>query len=440
MDAIVLFTRDLRVHDQPALAAATRAAERVLPLFVLDDDLAASPNRTGFLLESLHDLDRSLRSLGSRLHIRRGDPVEETLRAAREIGAEAVFLSEDASRYAQLRESRLAASIETEALPGVTAVPFGDALTMEGHRYRVFTPYYRRWRATPLRSLELPLPFETPAFDPRLELLDDVAVGRRSPEIARGGETAARERLEAWLADGVASYGDDRGGIGIAEERTSRLSPYLHFGCVSPLECVVRARSVPGGEPWVRELCWRDFFAQLLHAHPETATEDLHHRSYSRGGEGPEVDAWREGRTGYPLVDAGMRQLAREGWMHNRVRLVTASFLVKDLGVDWRLGAQHFEELLVDGDVASNRGNWQWVTGTGVDHTQGGRIFNPTLQAKRRDPSGDYVRRYVPELAHLDAKTIHEPWTIGGVDGYPQPIVDHSEIARARRRGQARLF
>jgi deoxyribodipyrimidine photo-lyase len=440
MDAVVLFTRDLRVHDHPALAAASRAAERVLPLFVLDDDLAGSPNRTGFLRESLHDLDRSLRTLGSRLHIRRGDPVEETLRVARAIGAEAVFLSEDATRYAQLRESRLAARIQTEVLPGVTAVPFGDALTMDGHRYRVFTPYYRRWRATPLRSLELPLRFETPELDSQLELLDDIAVGERSPEVARGGETVARKRLDAWLADGVASYGDDRGGIGIAEERTSRLSPYLHFGCLSPLECVGRARAVSGGEPWVRELCWRDFFAQLLHAHPETATEDLHDRSYARGGEGPEVDAWREGRTGYPLVDAGMRQLAREGWMHNRVRLVTASFLVKDLGVDWRLGAQHFEELLVDGDVASNRGNWQWVTGTGVDHTQGGRIFNPTLQAKRRDPSGDYVRRYVPELAHLDAKTIHEPWTIGGVDGYPQPIVDHSEIVRARRRGQASLF
>jgi deoxyribodipyrimidine photo-lyase len=440
MDVIVLFTRDLRVHDQPALAAATRAARRVLPLFVLDEALAGSPNRTGFLLESLHDLDASLRSLGARLHIRRGDPVEETLRVARAIGAVAVYMSEDASRYAQSRKARLRAAIETHSFPGLTAVPFGDALTIDGRRYRVFTPYYRRWRDIPLRSVDAPAPFETPELDPCFALLDDVAVGERSPEVAHGGETRARERLEQWLADGVASYGDDRGGVELAEERTSRLSPYLHFGCVSPLECVVRARGVRGGEPWVRELCWRDFFLQLLHAHPETATEDLHERHYARGGDGPGVDAWRDGRTGYPLVDAGMRQLAREGWMHNRVRLVVASFLVKDLGVDWRLGARHFEELLLDGDVASNRGNWQWVAGTGVDHTQGGRIFNPTLQAKRRDPSGEYVRRYVPELAHLDAKTIHEPWTIGGVEGYPEPIVDHSEVVRARRRGQARLF
>jgi deoxyribodipyrimidine photo-lyase len=277
-------------------------------------------------------------------------------------------------------------------------------------------------------------------MDQRLELLDTIAVAGRSPEVAPGGETAGRERLEEWLADGVTAYGRERGGVELAAEETSRLSPYLHFGCLSALECVVRARVIAGADQWIRELCWRDFFAQLLHAFPETATEDLHERPYGRGGAGTELDAWREGRTGYPLVDAGMRQLAREGWMHNRVRLVAASFLVKDLGIDWRHGARHFEELLLDGDVASNRGNWQWVTGTGVDHTQGGRIFNPTLQAKRRDASGDYVRRYVPELRQLDAKTIHEPWTIGGVDGYPEPIVDHAEVVRARRSRQAKLF
>src|SRR3954447_9796493 len=185
MDAIALFTRDLRVQDQPALASAARAARRVIPLFVLDQALTDAPNRTGFLLESLRDLDASLRALGSRLHVRRGDPVEETLRVARATGAQAVFLSEDASRYAQAREARLAAGIETEALPGVTAVPFGDALTVEGLRYRVFTPYYRRWRGTPLRSLETAPPFETPALDACLELLDEVAVGERSPTSPR---------------------------------------------------------------------------------------------------------------------------------------------------------------------------------------------------------------------------------------------------------------
>jgi deoxyribodipyrimidine photo-lyase len=441
--ALVLFTRDLRVHDQPALAAAARQARRVVPLFVLDDAILgsayAAPNRLGFLLESLRDLDVSLRRLGGRLHVRRGDPAAEAHAVARETGAEAVFVSEDASAHAQSREAALAALLELRREPGVTAVPFGDALTADGRPYRVFTPYWRRWQGTPVRGLEDPPRLVAPELDPRLELLDGVRVGARSPDVARGGETAARAVLERWLADGLPRYGQDRGGTELAHERTSRLSPYLHFGCVSPLECIVRARDVAGSEPWIRELCWRDFYAQLLHAHPETSTEDLHDRDYGRGGDGPELEAWRAGRTGYPLVDAGMRQLLREGWMHNRVRLVTASFLVKDLGIDWRHGARHFEDLLLDGDVASNRGNWQWVAGTGVDHTQGGRIFNPTLQAKRRDASGEYVRRYVPELAHLDAPAVHEPWTVGGADGYPEPIVDHAEVVR-RRRSQARLF
>ncbi len=438
--AIVLFNRDLRAHDHPALAAAARDSETVVPLFVLDDAILgspyAAPNRVGFLLEALHDLDRSLRGLGSALHVRRGDVVEETLRVAREAGATAVYVSEDASAYAQAREGRLAERIEFHLQPGVTAVPFGDALTNDGRSYKVFTPYWRRWRETQLRVVEQPPPLLATALDPSNTVLQDLEVGPRSPEVAQGGETVGRARLDEWIETGLERYGGDRGGTEIARERTSRLSPYLHFGCVSSLECVVRARAVGGGEPWVRELCWRDFYAQLLHSHPETSREDLHARDYPRGGLGEFLDAWREGRTGYPIVDAGMRQLEREGWMHNRVRLIAASFLAKDLELDWRLGARHFENLLLDGDVASNRGNWQWVVGTGVDHTQGGRMFNPTLQAKRRDASGDYVRRYVPELAHLGGKEIHEPWLIGGVDGYPAPIVDHADVASRRRRAR----
>ena len=186
----------------------------------------------------------------------------------------------------------------------------------------------------------------------------------------------------------------------------------------------------------MRQVCWRDFYAQLLRAFPHTSRDDLYDRRYARGEAGPAFERWQSGHTGYPLVDAGMRQLALEGWMHNRARLVTASFLVKDLGVDWRHGADHFERLLLDGDVASNRGNWQWVAGSGVDHAQGGRMFNPTLQARRCDPTGAYVRRFVPELAHLDAAQIHEPWRLGGVTGYPEPVVDHGEIASRRRRGE----
>jgi deoxyribodipyrimidine photo-lyase len=397
-----------------------------VPLFVLDPAVTAPPNRLGFLLESLADLDVSLGGLV----VRRGDVVEETVRAAREWGARRVYASQDASGYAQRREARLRAAVDLRLFPGTTALPL-DAL----NPYRVFTPYWRRWLNEPLRA---------PDPSPPMRLADGVGRAElpglphgRSPGVVRGGEAVGRERLEAWLAEGLARYGRDRGGSDLAAEETSRLSPYLHFGCVSALECVVRARDAEGGEPWIRELCWRDFYAQLLHAFPALARHDLHPREVGSTDDPDAIEAWKAGRTGYPLVDAGMRQLAREGWMHNRARLVTASFLVKDLRVDWREGARHFSELLVDADVASNVGNWQWVAGTGVDHTRAGRTFNPTLQARRRDPNGDYVRRYVPELAGLAAPAIHEPWKLGADElarlGYPAPIVDHAEIARRPR-------
>ena len=418
--AVVLFTRDLRVRDHPGLARAAVEARRVVPLFVLDPAILGSTfgtslNRRGFLAESLADLDRSLRGLGSRHDVRRGDPVDEALRLA----PDAVFLAEDASARAQEREHRLAERVDLRLHPANTVVPLGDLKT-----YKVFTPYHRAWSATPLRAPEEPPPLADHGVDG--EPVPEPPAGR-SPDAARGGESAARDVLERWLPQ-VARY--DSNDLG---RETSRLSPYLHFGCVSPLECAVRGRA---GAAWVRQLCWRDFYAQLLRAFPQTSRDDLYDRSYARGDAGPAFDAWREGRTGYPLVDAGMRQLAREGWMHNRVRLVAASFLVKDLGVDWRHGADHFEQLLLDGDVASNRGNWQWVAGSGVDHTQGGRMFNPTLQAKRHDPDGAYVRRYVDELAHVEGNRIHEPWRLGGVAGYPEPIVDHADVASRRRRGE----
>jgi deoxyribodipyrimidine photo-lyase len=401
--ADVLYTRDLRVRDNPALAAAAREARHVVPLFVLDDEIldreyGRAPNRLGFLAESLADLDTSLRELGSHLVVRRGKPVEEVARFA----PDAVYCAEDASAHAQRREARLAERFELRLHSGTTVVGLDDLKP-----YKVFTPYYRVWLAQPRRALE-----GAPKLgDPRTKAgtLPKPPPGR-SPDVPHGGETAGRARLDEWLAGEVQQY--DTASLAAP---TSRLSPYLHFGCVSPLELVTCA---PGADEWIRQLCWRDFYAQLLRAFPETSRADMYDRPYGDGGEGPLLDAWREGRTGYPLVDAGMRQLQREGWMHNRARLVTASFLVKDLEIDWRHGAEHFERLLVDGDVASNRGNWQWVTGTGVDHAQSGRMFNPTLQAQKLDPDGAYIRRYVPEL-----------------DGgrYPAPIVDHADVARRRR-------
>jgi deoxyribodipyrimidine photo-lyase len=256
-----------------------------------------------------------------------------------------------------------------------------------------------------------------------------------------GGETAARTRLANWVRAGVDRYGER--GDDLGADATSRLSPYLRFGCISP-------RQVEDGthrnEAFMRQLCWRDFFQQVTAARPGWARHDYRPRDVGWADDDEGLEAWKAGRTGYPVVDAGMRQLAREGWMHNRARLIAGSFLTKDLKIDWRLGAAHFWELLVDGEIANNTGNWQWIAGTGND-TRPNRVLNPIAQAKRHDPDGDYVRRYVPELATIHGATVHEPWKLPpGVVDYPPPIIDHAEAARAFRAGmassrsQARLF
>jgi deoxyribodipyrimidine photo-lyase len=255
-----------------------------------------------------------------------------------------------------------------------------------------------------------------------------------SEGLAAGGETEGRKRLSSWLRDGISAYEDRHDDL--AGDATSRFSPHLHFGTLSPVELVRRARAAggPGAEAFVRQIAWRDFHRQVLAARPASAGSDYRtkHDRWRSGREAEEdVRAWKEGRTGYPIVDAGMRQLSHEGWMHNRGRLLTASFLTKTLYVDWRVGARHFLELLVDGDVANNQMNWQWMAGTGTD-TRPNRVLNPVTQAKRYDPDGAYVRRWVPELAGIEGPSVHEPWKLqgldrAGLDDYPDPIVELSE-------------
>ena len=440
--AIVLFTRDLRVHDNPALRAALAEAKQVVPLFVLDDRLlAASPNRAGFLLESLAALDASLRALGGRLVLRRGDPVAGTVRVAGEIGAQTVFLSDDVSAYAARRERLLTERLDVRVHPGATAVPAGALAPAGGDHYRVFTPYWNAWRGTPKRDVVPAPPRVGVPGDLRSDPLPALPAGR-SADVVPGGEAEGRRRLERWLRDGLAAYED--GHDDLAGDRTSRLSPYVHLGCVSALELVRRCAARPGGEAFARQLCWRDFYHQLLAANPRLARDDYRPRGDAWRDDPDALAAWKEGRTGYPIVDAGMRQLVGEGWMHNRARLVVASFLVKDLYVDWRAGLAEFDRLLVDGDLASNAGNWQWVAGTGTD-TRPNRVFNPIAQARRFDPQGDYVRRYVPELAAVEGAAVHEPWALGPLRpaAYPEPLVDHAEAAAAflaRRRRRAGLL
>ncbi|MFI6254321.1 cryptochrome/photolyase family protein, partial [Streptomyces sp. NPDC051016] len=276
-------------------------------------------------------------------------------------------------------------------------------------------------------------------------LPDRATLSGVSRDLAPGGETAGRARLTAWLRSDLAAYEDRHDDL--AGDATSRFSPHLHFGTLSPVELVHRSRRAggPGAEAFVRQLAWREFHRQVLAARPTAATADYRTRQdrWRTGtAAGADVEAWRTGRTGYPVVDAAMRQLTAEGWMHNRGRLLTASFLAKTLYVDWRVGARHFLDLLVDGDVANNQLNWQWVAGTGTD-TRPNRVLSPVAQARRYDPDGAYVRRWVPELAGLPGARVHEPWKLRGAEraalDYPDPVVDLAEgldrFRRARERG-----
>jgi len=446
--AVAVLTRDLRVHDNPTLVGAVDVADTVVPLFVLDDAILRSgfhrPNRARFLLECLHDLDASLAARGAGLVVRRGDWVREVLAVVEQTGATSVHVAGDVTRYARGRVERLAARLgaygELVVHDGTLfVVPPGDVTATGKDHMAVFTPYFRRWQREPTRGLaRTPRTLRLPdgLARGRLPAVDALATGELSPDVVPGGETEGRSRMTRWLRAGLPAYEDDHDALG--NDNTSRLSSYLHFGALSPLELVRRAgeRDSPAADAFVRQVAWRDFYAQLVAARPQVTTDDYRSRGDRWHRSAEELEAWKQGRTGYPIVDAGMRQLAREGWMHNRARLIVAHFLCKTLYIDWREGAQHFVDLLVDGDVASNTMNWQWVAGTGTD-SRFNRTYNVVLQARRHDPTGAYVRRYVEELADLDDAYLHEPWLLPEGEreklGYPAPIVDQDR-ARDRMR------
>ena len=436
MTSVVLFTRDLRVHDHPALTAAVAEGGEVVPLFVVDPAmLAISPNRARFLMESLADLDRSLQQRGGRLATRRGEVVAAVLRVVEETDATSVHLTSDVSVTARRREEALREALAVRRVtlhvhPGTAVVEPGEVLPAGKDVYSVFTPYHRSWAQAPRRGV-LPAPerVSLPAsFDPGPPV-DPSTVSPESIDLPPGGESNARTHLAAYLDGDAGDYADLRNDL--AADATSRLSPYLRFGSVSANEVVARAGAVGGGAAeLVRQLAWRDFFGQLLAHDPTLAWRDYRESP-------PDVpplpaDAadllsrWEAGTTGVPLVDAGMRQLRREGWIHNRARMVVASFLTRRLGIPWQEGAKVFMRWLVDGDPANNTGGWQWVAGTGTDPRRS-RSFNPVRQAQRFDPSGDYVRRYIRELADVPAPLIFAPWkepTVLSASGYPPPILE----------------
>jgi deoxyribodipyrimidine photo-lyase len=451
--SVIWFRRDLRVHDHPALAAAVEGAGAVAPLFVLDDALlghGASPNRLTFMLGTLRVLAEDLERLGSRLHVRTGRPVDVVPAFVREMGARRVHVSRDLGPYGRQRDRAVhdalsRAEVPMRRHPGVVVHEPEAIVGGQGRPYTVYSPFRRAWDRLE-RRVVVPAPDRMPPPPPNVlaGTLPDLPRPTADVDLLpEPGEAAARGRLERWVSGPIDGYGTSRDRLGAAGG-TSRLSQDLRFGLLSPLE-VVTATAGPGEgrRRFIAEIAWRDFYAHVLWHQPALQREAFRPEMEAAFGAGdPEfVEAWRQGRTGYPIVDAAMRQLLRTGWMHNRGRMVVASFLTKHLLVDRRVGERHFWRHLVDGDPASNNGGWQWAASTGTDPQPYFRMFNPTLQGRRFDPDGDYVRRWVPELARVPAGWLHTPWLMPpevaeaagfriGVD-YPLPIVAH-EAARER--------
>ena len=434
---VLWFRRDLRVTDHPALLAAVEEASSaggaVAPLFVVDDALVAASgaNRRSFLAGSLASLDEQL---DGALALRRGRPDQVVPAFAGEVGARTVFATGDTAPFGRRRDARVAGALAASgaelALVGSPyAVSPGRVRTGGGLPYRVFTPFRRAWEAAGWPGPSAPPDRARWHAAGSEATAEAVGTEPTSPSLPAPGEAAALEALASFLRGPVDHYRDERDRPD--HPGTSRLSAYLRFGCVHPRQVLARLPDGPSAEGFRSELAWREFYADVLWHHPASAWEPFqpigHHIRWDVGERADgRFEAWSAGCTGFPLVDAGMRQLRAEGWMHNRVRMLTASFLVKDLHLDWRRGARHFLDLLVDGDVASNNHGWQWAAGTGTDAAPFHRVFNPARQAERFDPDGAYVRRYVPEADGT---------------GYPAPIVDHAteRVEALRRWEEARL-
>ena len=423
------FRRDLRINDHPALLAAIESSEQVIPLFILDKAQIAEAGEKllAYMGQSLRKLDESL---GNRLHIIEGDQVEVLSALIKKYEVAEVHISAEYERYGAARDARVEAA-------GITLIRTGSPYAVTPGRvvklsdetpYRVYTPFYRAWRTHGWRA---------PAITPKsVNFMQPTAEYRNFPdfplpkgvEVIEAGEQAALSRFKIFTKSGLNSYDENRNFAGI--DGTSKMSSYLKFGEIHPRTLLKGLGEDKAHDTFRKEIAWREFYADVLFNNPMTDREYYAPRfadmRYDKPG--AQFSAWREGTTGYPFVDAAMRQLVHEGWMHNRTRMVVASFLVKDLHLEWQLGERFFAKHLVDFDVASNAHGWQWTAGSGTDASPYYRVFNPIEQGKRFDANGDYIRKYVPELAHLSAAEIHEPWLYlnGYSKGYPERIVDHA--------------
>ncbi len=439
--SVMWFRRDLRLSDNPALLAALDAGEDVLGLFVVDPRIANQDTpRTKWLFASLAQLNHDM---DSHLVVREGDPRTLVSKIAQEVGATQVHVSAESTPFGRLRDHRVQAELESAGVEFVrTGCPYavgpGSIFTGGDTPYKVFTPFSREWREHGWRE-PAPKP-KDPSWFAGQVTGKPFALPRRQGDVKEAGEEAALAQWKEFLDDGLATYDKERDRPDL--DATSRMSVRLKYGEVHPRTLLADIAAHPEGQrkdaqTYVTELCWREFYADVLWHNPDSAWHDLNRQlagiSYDEGAETNElVEAWKQGQTGFPIVDAGMRQLLAQGWMHNRLRMITASFLTKDLHVWWPVGARHFLDHLIDGDVASNNHGWQWTAGTGTDASPYFRVFNPITQGLKFDPQGEYVRRWVPELSHLDGKAAHEPWKhdAGYREGYPRQILDHSEARK----------
>ena len=427
--AIIWFRRDLRINDHPALLTAVESAEQVIPLFILDKTQIkeAGAKLLAYMAQSLRSLDESL---GNNLHIIEGDQVEVLTALIKKYDVQEVHISAEYERYGAERDAKVeAAGIKLVRTGSPYAVTPGRVVKpSDATPYKVYTPFYRAWRTHGWRA-----PAKTPKS---MKFVQPTSEYRNFPdfplpkgvEIIKAGEAAALSRFKEFTKKGLDTYDENRNFAGI--DGTSKMSSYLKFGEIHPRTLLENLGESKAHDTFRKEIAWREFYADVLFNNPMTDREYYAPRFADMRYDEPgaQFKAWCEGKTGYPFVDAAMRQLIQEGWMHNRTRMVVASFLVKDLHLEWQLGERFFAEHLVDYDVASNAHGWQWTAGTGTDASPYYRVFNPIEQGKRFDENGDYIRKYVPELAHLSAAEIHEPWLYldGYSKGYPERLVDHA--------------